>query len=61
MTREEAWTRFAASALAIVMPGSLDVVQRSRLAGQWADAMTDEWARRHAPPPVVDDPKPRKK
>lgn len=62
MTRTEAWTHFAASALATVMPGSRpeEAEQRSRLAARWADTMTEEWARRHALPPVVEDPKPRK-
>ena len=64
MTREEAWTQFASSALAEVMPGSLPglTFDRVNLAATWADAMTDEWAKRFdVKPAPVEEVKPRRK
>lgn len=59
MTREEAWVAFAAQALAQMMVGTNAVltdghtladqtVGRVALAGLYADAMADQWARRFA-------------
>lgn len=51
MTREEAWTRFAAEALGQHMVGAsqLHTDQRTEMAAQWADAMTREWEKRFPP------------
>ncbi len=61
MTRADAWTSFASAALATIIPGSRpeDTDQRARLAGQWADAMTEEWSRRFGSA-VVEEQKRRK-
>lgn len=51
MTREEAWSVFGARALGEVMRGVETnipgvVEKRTAMAAKWADAMTDEWAKR---------------